>query len=92
MFKQKTGDAAKRLRADCALSGSAGGLFKTSVKLLKDNPRPTRRSNPLVKYQTLEAQTTTAEAPGSRSRYDGAKWSFVSTNHHSIPIRKVHSS
>ena len=33
---RKTGDAAKRLRADCALSGSTGGLFKTSVKM--DNP------------------------------------------------------
>lgn len=29
---RKTGDAAKRLRADCALSGPTGGLFKTSVK------------------------------------------------------------
>ena len=79
-FKQKTGDAAKRLRADCALSGSFGGLFKTSVELLKDTPRPTRRSNPRVKYQTLEAQTTTAEVPGSRSRYDDAEWSLELTS------------
>ena len=47
--KQKTGDAAKRLRADFALSGSPGGLFKTSVE---GYPRPTRRSNPRVKHHS----------------------------------------